>query len=254
MRLYTLLFESGQTNYGDPNNFALFTRNDVNFVLVNIEKFKEKALENPKLTQDDYIASMAKTELGYQHSDDCMGAVEINYIASSEKYPGAGSALYAIVSNYFHKPIVSDRKGSSSDFDKKAWSKIEANSDWVRIPLDNYYNTHDEKQYWDIRGVGASREVKQLPGPRTIPTNDDCNLPNSSLGTEKGIKQMLGSADAHLYVGSKYNARRLIVAGETLLAELAEKGFIIDNINQIYDDAEQLFVDRFFGVFALPIR
>lgn len=250
MRLYKLLFESGQTNYGDPNNFALFTRNDVNFVLVNIEKFKEKALKNPRLTEDDYIASMAKTELGYQHNDDCMGAVEINYIASSGKYPGAGSALYAIVSNYFRKPIVSDRKGLSSDFDKKAWSKIESNGDWVRIPLDNYYDSYDEKQYWDI----TSHEVKRRSGPRTIPTNDDCNLPDSSLGTEKGIKQMLGSADAHLYVGSKYNARRLIVAGENLLAELAKEGFIIDNINKIYDDAEQLFIDRFFGVFALPIR
>lgn len=121
MKLYSILFETKQqTNYGDPSSFALYISPDSRFVLVNIQQYINHITQGQNLPIPQYIAAYAYVKV--KHTNNCSGAVEINYIASSPEYKGAGNTLRKIISKYFNKPITSDRQGYDSDLSKKSWS------------------------------------------------------------------------------------------------------------------------------------
>lgn len=174
IKLYPLLF----TESKDPSRFtapeyALVEWKDsqgTNLTLLHVESYKKfiqtvrdrgTAAAEKAIPIEKWICSYGGIETA--HASDCVGAVETNYMVGSPDYPAAGSAMYALISAYFNKPITSDRMNSTSDKAKKAWARIEADSgNWQKVELDSYgtdYSPKEEKKYFDSTGQWPERYI-----------------------------------------------------------------------------------------------
>lgn len=227
-----ILFE-GVENY-TPDKFALIQNNlgeEKALVLVDKAAYLSKAGQAA-------IASYAATKAYEQNR--CDGAVEINYVAANKKYPKAGYTMYCCMSSMFGY-ITSDRTASTTNSAKATWVKVvERNSDWESKPLDNfYYNDFEgKKEYYDVDGVWPQRNFRKRPGPRTPPTQDDCEMP--------GFNSKLGTADAWKYTGS-LNAHSLLEAGNDLLQEYQARYKVSKRtqISTLFLEAEGMFRERY---------
>jgi hypothetical protein len=237
-----------KTNYNAPT-FALATWKsgyEQAFGLFHVEKYKKHVASGFAEPVESWLCAYAGTT--EQHSADCSGAVEINYIARSPEWQGAGSVMYALVSKHFNAPITSDRKSSTSDSAKKAWAKIEADSNWKKVDLDNWKkNDDDAKDWFQFKGSWPNRTIYGSDKPATPNEADDCRLPPTSLHSINGV---LGTADAWLYQGP-LDSKQLLDHGKTVFSEIRRKydGMSRDDlIEDISDKADQLFRKYYTGV------
>jgi hypothetical protein len=224
------------------------------FALFHVGHFRKWAAEG-MLPFESWICAYAGSN--ERHSRDCGGAVEVSYMVRSPQFPGAGAAMYALISDYYKAPITSDRQSSTSNSAKKAWAKIESSSDWTKVELDNYgdnygasgpYGHHSgHKKYFDIKGLWPNRLVSPTTEPKT-PNNkqDDCVLPDSIPSL---INKKLGSANAWIYNGP-LNAEELLSHGQEVLIAIAnESGLERYQLEQeIKNKSNNLFTKYYKGI------
>lgn len=218
IKLYKILFEQQEStvNYVAPT-FGLLEWKDGSehaLALFHIDNFKKWIELDRNSPFEKWLCSYAATY--NQHKNDCSGAVEVNFMVRSPEFAGAGSVMYALVSNFFQAPITSDRQGSTSNSAKKAWAKFESSSDWTKVDLDNYGDR--ESKWYRINGAWPNRSLSLANKPATPDESDDCQLPYA--GTEEGINNKLGTANAWLYKGS-INSGELISRANEALDEIA---------------------------------
>ena len=215
------------------------------FALIHVENFRKWAAEGMLPFERWLCAYAGSTE---RHSSDCGGAVEVSYMVRSPQFPGAGAAMYALVSDYYKAPITSDRQSSTSNSAKKAWAKIESSSDWTKVELDNYSNdSYGDKESYDIKGTWPNRSVSPTAEPKTPDDEqDDCVLPAQD---PVGINKKLGSANAWIYNGP-LNSEELMSHGqEVLLAIANESGITKAELErEIKNKSNKLFTKYYKGV------
>lgn len=258
MKLYNLLFEAHPSDYTTEQYALAVNGAEEEFTLIDI-KLLQKYLQSKysDIKSTDYIAAHAATEAVHSN-ESCSEAVEINYMVANPKYPAAGAAMYAIVSNHFNKPITSDRNAFSSIHAKKAWARIENDpTNWTKVELDNYIenkqnrklepddeiDSFDQYTYFDINGSFPKRSIKQLDDPKTPQTTDDCKLPANSTSE---INRKLGTANAWLYTGP-INAQHLINNFNQFLKQLPIDINQQDLIETIFLQGTTLFGQRILG-------
>ena len=175
--------------------------------MINVDMFKrwiDSGRNRETFPVESWLCAYCGTSEEHP-SNECSGAVEINYMVASPKYPGAGGAMYAFMSKLFGKPITSDRHTSTSNSAKKAWARIEQSGDWKQVPLDNFTEpdySNRKKTYFDDEGHWPSRTITKLPGAKTRKRSDDCSLPREADSNSDSVNGTLGSADAWLYTGA----------------------------------------------------
>ena len=232
MKLFNILFEETKQriDYGNPIQFALLV-SDNRFVLIDKQQYIKHLTTQDKLDVAQYLAAWAKCE--NKHTDDCNGAVEINYIVASPYFKGAGTAMHKIISKYYKKPIISDRDNWDTDLSKQAWKRTETNPEFKKLELDNYGEKwrngkrikghdhyYDSLDWFDIKGHWPNRVIDVNDKPKTIDNEkDDCMVPDESDYLPKKLDQVLGTADAYLYTGP-INTEALIDSFDNLLDDM----------------------------------
>ena len=199
-------------NYTAPT-FALFEwvdGSEQGFALFHVDMFRNWVESRQSFPFEKWLCAYAATY--NQHRGDCSNAVEVNYMVRSPEFPGAGSVMYGLISDYFNAPITSDRHGSSSNSAKKAWASIESSSEWTKVDLDNY--TDPNSEWYRFNGSWPNRSITSSNKPATQDESDDCELPIA--GTEEGLNKKLGSADAWMYKGSLDSSSLIDRANEAL--------------------------------------
>jgi len=232
-----------------PPAFAMidwWNDSEQGFALFHVGHFRKWAAEG-MLPFESWICAYAGSNK--RHSRDCGGAVEVSYMARSPQFPGAGAAMYALISDYYKAPITSDRQSSTSNSAKKAWTKIENGSDWTKVELDNYSNNdfRGHKKYFDIKGLWPNRLVSPTTEPKTPnKKQDDCVLPASD---PVNINKKLGSANAWIYNGP-LNAKELLSHGQEVLTAIAnESGLERYQLEQeIKNKSNNLFTKYYKGI------
>ena len=212
------------------------------FALFHVDMLRKWIESQKSFPYEKWLCAYASTY--NEHRGDCSDAVEVNYIARSPEFPGAGSVMYALVSDYFGAPITSDRQSSTSNSAKKAWANIESSSDWTKVDLDNF---KDGPTWYRIDGNWPNRKVKAADEPATPDDSDDCNLPVAA--DEEGINKKLGTADAWLYKGN-IDSSSLIDRGYSAISEIADEtgGYITDIEKDIESLSNSLFVKYYKGI------
>lgn len=264
MKLYPILFNENVVNKS-PSRFtapeyglvvAMAGSWGATLVLVHVptckQMLKDKLFDEDTVNIEDWCCAYVDTD--NIHSDDCSRAVEINYMVASPKHPGAGAALYGLISKYYGRPITSDRGSSTSDQAKVAWARIENSpGEWKKVELDNYTDIPDGKgrsaeTYFDAVGSWPNRKIDQLDGPKTPETTDDCKLPETDTGSTREIDRKTGTFNAWKYVGPLDQAE-LIVAANKMMEDIEqETGMeIVHQKKAIRKGGEHLFVDRYKG-------
>lgn len=253
---------SSVISYTAPN-FALFVNEDGNtpdLTLVNVPallRYLTLGNAHDPLPLYDIIAGYISLR---DSGNECLTAMQVELVASSPKYPGAGMTMYALASDHFSTPITSDRHMSTSKQGKQTWAKIESDTaNWQRggAPLDNYGQIIDDgaddwsdvnpednnssqtssatsdtkkalsapdRHYVDIVGTYPHRSIGLRQGPRTPSTVDDCPIPNK-YGNVKDVSVMsdnLGTAEVWTYKGP-IKAAPLIQAADRLTKVIASK-------------------------------
>jgi hypothetical protein len=222
MKLYSILFEEKFNSY-QPPEYAMVDwqgETEKGFALLHVENFKAWVENGLMGSPNDWLCAYCGVKT--VHENDCKKAVETNYIVRSPQFPGAGSVMYALISDYYQKPITSDRLSSTSNSAKKAWAKIESSSDWTKVELDNYYqhNTRYPKYWFRFDGswpnrTGKNEDENGQPLKPLTPEDesDDCRLPVSS---GEPVNAVLGTANAWLYHGP-FKAGPLLDHGDEIL-------------------------------------
>lgn len=254
---------SSVISYTAPN-FALFVNEDGNtpdLTLVNVPallRYLTLGNAHDPVPLYDIIAGFISLR---DSGDECLTAMQVELVAGSPKYPGAGMTMYALASNHFSTPITSDRQMSTSKQGKQTWAKIESDTaNWQRggVQLDNYGQIIDDgaddwsdvnpsgddsdqatgsaapsakkassapdRHYMDIVGTYPHRSIGLRQGPRTPSTVDDCPVPNK-YGNVKDVSVMadnLGTAEVWTYKGP-IKAAPLIQAANKLTTIIANK-------------------------------
>lgn len=236
------------TNYAAPEYAMIdwWSGSEQGFALFHVERFRKWIAEGMMQPFEPWLCAYAGSN--ERHSNDCGGAVEVSYMVRSPQFPGAGAAMYALVSDYYKAPITSDRQSSTSNSAKKAWAKIENGSDWTKVELDNYSNdSYGDKEYYDIKGTWPNRSVSPAAEPIT-PGNeqDDCVLPGYN---PVNINKKLGSANAWIYNGP-LNAEELMSHGQDVLLAIADEfGMAPAELRQlIKNKSNSLFSKYYQGV------
>lgn len=257
VNLYPILFEAEKqyTSYTPPN-FALFQPDSESLSLVHVPALNRRlkeGLTSPEGPREVIAAMLSVKDSG----DKCLTALQVEYVASSQFFPGAGITIYALASKHFGAPLTSDRKHSSSVAARETWAKIENSGEWnlAGTGLDNYAMTNNKKTYIDIKGTYPNRKVswdKDNPEkPRTPEEIDDCPLP-SKMGDAKDIMTMadlIGAANAYKYTGP-LQPEPLIKHGQEVLRNLknpANNKEKEDPLTIIVSLSEQLFDYRYKG-------
>ena len=249
------------SNYSTPE-YAMVTwseAGETGFVLFHVRNFK-KALElQTTNAYESYLCAYAGTT--EEHYDDCSGAVEISYMVRSPQYPGAGGAMYALVSDYFGKPITSDRQSSTSDSAKKAWARIETDPNWSKNELDNWiedanYDTNEIFRKWfKFDGTWPNRVVKSTDeegnpeeaGPRTPnDESDDCKLPDK-VADNRSANKYIGTGNAWSYNGP-LNAHDLIDQASVEFTKLAKVADERTLMRTLKSNANSMFLKYYKGV------
>ena len=228
IKLYPILFEADKqlVSYTPPK-FGLFQTDKDTLSLVHVPSLVKYMRDGAKQSEGAMAIVAGMISLG-DSGNKCLTALQVQYIASSPKYPGAGITIYALASKHFDGPITSDRGHSSSVAARETWAKIEKSGEWKLAGggLDNYALVNNQKTYIDIKGNYPSRTItwdKANPTqPHTPEEIDDCPLP-TKYGDVKDINQMadlVGSANAYKYTGP-LQPEPLIKYGEEVLRKLA---------------------------------
>jgi len=230
-----------------PPAFAMidwWNDSEQGFALFHVGHFRKWAAEG-MLPFESWICAYAGSN--ERHSRDCGGAVEVSYMVRSPQFPGAGAAMYALISDYYQKPITSDRQSSTSNSAKKAWAKIESSSDWTKVELDNYGDHSGHNIYFDIKGTWPNRLVSPTAEPMTPDDEqDDCVLPDS---IPSFINKKLGSANAWIYNGP-LNSEEMLSHGQEVLTAIADESGITkaELEREIKNKSNKLFTKYYKGV------
>lgn len=226
MDLYSLLFEDVNTD-----GFALLTvtidttttfimydvgkmyqhYNEINSVTEEIlDKFKPSAVN---LFASEFLVAEIEVNRS-ENAGNCAGAYYVGAAARNPRYRGMGRFMYKLASSVLSAPITSDRIVSTSDSAKGMWRKIENDSSFKKVELDNYLSepvptktgrvTSFNTKYVDIP---SPDKAYFRDGPKTPDPSDDCKVPGSSLDN---IKHKLGTPDAYQADGvdvSKYRQK-----------------------------------------------
>ena len=255
MKLYSILFEEKLNSYQPPEYAMVDWQHGKEhaFALLHVEKFNSWVEGGLMGGPKDWLCAYGGVER--THETDCNGAVEVNYMVRSPQFPGAGSVMYALISDYYQKPITSDRQSSTSNSAKKAWAKIESSSDWTKVELDNYYqhNTSYPKYWFRFDGSWPNRTGKnedengELFKPLTPEdASDDCRLPVSSGDPANAV---LGTANAWLYHGPFKAGPLLDLGDETLNTIGANNGASREELKEeIKIQAAKLFASEYKGI------
>lgn len=230
MKLYPILFEQTEPTdepaVGKPirdtnpdrfsgSKYALMNVfGGSEYVLVNIKAFKNRMTEDDPMPPEEWIAAYADLDTSGD-AGHCSGATSISVMVASPLFPAAGYFMYCLMSKVVGGPITSDRDSSTSNSAKKTWTRIESSGDWKKVELDN----HGDSYYVDVQGTWPDRKVIKLPGPKTPPEDDDCNLRGDSLAA---INAKLGTANAYTYTGP-YSADSLLGLGQELEKDIADE-------------------------------
>ena len=231
--------------------FPLIGTTKGRFTLVHVPNFLGaiKAGISPTEPPMLYNVCAGTIVVGKSENNECLGAYQVNIVAGSPKFPGAGSAMYAFASEFYGAPLTSDRKISSSPAAKRAWTKIETSGDWTKVGqgLDNYGGY--PRKY--VRFSPDHKVLKITTEPATPDEHDDCPLPtkgDDDLSVKK-MASLLGTPDAYTYKGS-LQAKPLVTRGKEILLVLNHKQTKMNPhnlpINQIVDDlGKNLFHERY---------
>lgn len=231
MKLYNILFEEEEkkvkkfTSFTPPD-FALHVDEGNNsLTLIHVESLK-KMLKTQHVKKDSMLETCAGMIELKDSDNQCLGAMQVGLIAGSPKWPGAGTTIYALASDYYGSPLTSDRGHSSSVAAREIWAKIEKNSEWKKVGdgLDNYANVNNKKVYMDIKGTYPQRTLNPKTNSSTAEEIDDCPLPTKggSITDPEKMSELLGTADAYRYTGS-LKAQPLIAHFEKIRDELSSK-------------------------------
>lgn len=246
-------------NLFSPPEFALFGWNNNNALgLVYTPMFRawiKMALQPDKYSyytiRDTYTWWLCGYIEGQREPshNKCLGAVPVAYVARNPKFPGAGGAMYALLSNLKQAPVTSDRLGSSSSSAKKMWNKIANSPEWTATPLDNYI---DNDQWVRVDGEWPERTITIEDEPATPDdTSDDCELP---WGYPAAINKKLGSPYACEYHGP-LDAAALLESGRAFVEKLRSENMRLVKTgeipglityNQVRDWVSE-FADRLFA-------
>ena len=266
MKLYPILFEADTSSLpapidiGKKKSFTSYTPPDFglyvfdaggqkNFGLVHMPSLQNFLLSGKQDPSDEdvfqYCAAMIA---GREGGDQCLGAAELGFVAASNKWKGAGITMYALASDYFDSPVISDRRHSSSVAARETWAtKIETNPEWTKagIGLDNYAPV--SKTYMDIKGTFPARKVSRRSQPKTKEKIDDCPLPTKGgeLKDPEKMAELVGTADAYKYNGP-LSAQSLIDNFESKISKM-ENPMKIDIKGLIFDSVIRLFELRYKG-------
>ena len=287
MKLYPIIFTEGGAyiDYSEPD-YALFTGVDSTLILYHVPSLLSHLLvdnthnrNNTKYIKNKLpatIEDICAATISVYPVDGCYGAMKVSLAAGSRKHPGAGITIYGLASNYFKKPLTSDRKSSSSVAARETWAKIEKSSDWEKYEggLDNYAQVGNKRVYMDISGTYPNRSAKprfkkgtsavgnffknlvSTPDtqPRTPDTSDDCPLPNKlgNISSTSKMADIVGTANAYEYVGPD-KANPLIQNGKRILERIKNNSSFLNpegrDIPTIIDMfAKGLFSSRYEGV------
>jgi hypothetical protein len=285
MKLYPIIFAEGGSyiDYSEPD-YALFTGVDTTLILYHVPSLLSHLLvdnthnrNNTKYIKNKLpatIEDICAATISVYPVDGCYGAMKVSLAAGSRKHPGAGITIYGLASNYFKKPLTSDRKSSSSVAARETWAKIEKSSDWEKYEggLDNYAQVGNKRVYMDILGTYPNRSAKPrfkkgtsavgnffknlVSTPDTEPLTqdpiDDCALPNQSgnLKNPSKMADLLGTANAYSYVG--YNtAAPLIRNSEKTIRNLKRNTELnphqLDVSDLLINYGRDLFHNRYKG-------
>jgi hypothetical protein len=187
IKLKNLLFENQSINYFQAPFALAVDSTKTNFILYNTKEYPD-------------IVAYAKVKFD---STNCPSAVQISKSVREDKYPGAGEALYKIISSYLNMPITSDRTISTSPAAQKLWKKIENSNDFEHFKLDNWIWKDDFETKVYVKDIDKNRgSFKISDQPETETTEDDCVLPGvvSQKNLEDGIRNtisVLGTPNAH---------------------------------------------------------
>lgn len=198
--------------------------------LINSEKYTPRALEN----ENNFSWLCGAGQIMEPKEPMCSGAHIVNWIVANPKYPGAGSACYALLSLYGNNFLTSDRFVSTSPAAQKTWAGIEQSPEWEKAPLDNFSSEKDplnsraaDTKWFRFSGRYPRRRRKESPTPLTpSDTSDDCPLPLKD-------SSKLGTADAWRYVGTSINLASLRRQGSVLLEEMEAEGDITKQEQQV---------------------
>ena len=234
VKLYPILFESEKQIFSyTPPTFALFQIDATVLSLVHVPSLIKHIKDGPKQSEGAMAVIAGMISLR-DSGDKCLTAFQVEYIAGSPKYPGAGITMYALASKHLGGPLTSDRNHSSSVAARETWAKIETDGNWkmAGTGLDNYaivkhplFNQINNKTYIDIKGKYPNRTTswnKDNPStPRTPEEIDDCPLP-TKYGDVKDLDQIaniVGTANAYTYTGP-LQPEPLIKHGQEVLQKL----------------------------------
>lgn len=239
----------GGTDYVAPA-FAMvdwWDGSEQGFALFHVEKFHKWIADGMYAPFERWLCAYAGSN--ERHQSDCNGAVEVNYMVRSPEFPGAGAAMYALVSDYYKAPITSDRQSSTSNSAKKAWAKIESSSEWTKVDLDNWKeDSYDNKTWYRINGSWPNRSITSSDEPATPDDeSDDCSIPKA--GTSDGLDRKLGTANAWMYNGS-LDAESLISNGQEVLNSIADEfgGTKAELEREIKSKSSKLFTKYYRGI------
>lgn len=181
LSLYSILFEEIQnkTNYYSAP-FALFV-NRQQIILYDLSAYPE----------DDMVAAYLKIR---EDKSNCPGANQVAQSARSEKYPGAGEAIYKIASTVFQKPITSDRYQSTSKSAQAMWNKISHDPTFKKQQLDNWIWNSDNETKTFVYNINKQKNKFQISdNPLTPSTEDDCILPGEPIDKDNPIDGIYNS-------------------------------------------------------------
>ena len=225
MKLYDILFEQ-KTNYFTKPFALVYNKNS--FVLYDTSKFP-----------NDYIAAFIKVKID---PTNCPSVIQVAQSVRGQNYPGAGEALYQIVSSVLQKPITSDRTISTSQDAQKMWKKIETGSQFNHIKLDNWIwnDDYETKTYaHNINKINNSYTPSSEPA--TPQKEDDCILPGDSVNKDnpnlKPSIEILGTPNAHQ---ANVDFSILLKNHEEFIKN---KPFI--DISKLFNDGEKTFTQRY---------
>jgi hypothetical protein len=252
MLLYDFLFLAENTegrNSFDAPRFALGYFNgwpasdEETLVLYDTEALKVQAEREGGANLMRVVAAMITVR---ESKEGCLGAMQVAYVASSERpeFKGSGKLIYGLASSYFDTPLTSDREHSTSDAGKEGWNKMTSSGQMKLIqPLDNYLDTAQGREYVK---VNPDRSFTTSKTPSTSGEFDDCPLATKG---EQGldVSQAVNLTGAFgVYRAAPVSPNALLARHEQFKREMQAAGN--DKVDTIVKTAGlALFKKRYFG-------
>lgn len=202
-----------------PEFFLVKTKDSV--ILVDSNGYEAAVREEAGDDWSRFLCGFAKlTEPDPAEDGKCYGTSFLSMIAANPRYPGAGYACCAFLSNAFRVPLTGDRDDSTTDAAKKTWTRIELDPDWEKVPLDNFFGDYGTSNISWVSFVGnwPDRKMKR---PRNAPATprkvDDCSLPGDDI---RSVESLMGAVDGWIYTGSTFSSLPLEENGRVVISKL----------------------------------